>query len=84
MTIAKHISAKLSQSSWIRKMFEEGAHLKKEHGAGNVYDFSLGNPNIQPPENFRKTLQNIVISLDEGGHGYMPNKIGRASCRERV
>ena len=73
MTIAKHISAKLSQSSWIRKMFEEGARLKKEHGDGNVYDFSLGNPNLRPPENFRKALQNMAISLEDGGHGYMPN-----------
>jgi len=73
MTLAKHISATLSQSSWIRKMFEEGARLKAEHGAGNVYDFSLGNPNLQPPDSFRKALQHMAISADQGGHGYMPN-----------
>ena len=46
MTIAKHISEILSGSSWIRKMFEEGARLKAKHGAEKVFDFSLGNPNL--------------------------------------
>ena len=52
MTIAKKIEIMLSKSSWIRKMFEEGARLKAKHGADGVYDFSLGNPNLQPPEEF--------------------------------
>ena len=57
MTIATHIKTKLSGSSWIRKMFEEGARLRAEHGADNVFDFSLGNPNLEPPEKFRKVLK---------------------------
>ncbi len=73
MTIAKNIETILSRSSWIRKMFEEGARLKAEHGAENVYDFSLGNPNLQPPEEFRKALENTVISSNVLDHGYMPN-----------
>ena len=52
----KVIFSILSKSSWIRKMFEEGARLKQEHGAENVYDFSLGNPNVQPPEAFQAAL----------------------------
>jgi aspartate aminotransferase len=54
-------------------MFEEGARLKAEHGAENVFDFSLGNPNLEPPEKFRKVLKNTVMSLAGTDHGYMPN-----------
>lgn len=54
-------------------MFEEGTRLKAEHGEENVFDFSLGNPNVQPPENFRKILSETVNSLGHGDHGYMPN-----------
>ena len=73
MTIAKHIETIISGSSWIRKMFEEGARLKAEHGAENVYDFSLGNPNLEPPETFREALKQAAASSDPGVHGYMPN-----------
>jgi aspartate aminotransferase len=54
-------------------MFEEGARLKAEHGAENVYDFSLGNPNLEPPEKFREALKDAAASSDPGVHGYMPN-----------
>jgi aspartate aminotransferase len=73
MTISKKVEAILSKSSWIRKMFEEGAMLKAEHGPENVYDFSLGNPNLLPPEQFQKTLQDIIDTQGGKGHGYMPN-----------
>ncbi|MEA1946500.1 MAG: pyridoxal phosphate-dependent aminotransferase [Thermodesulfobacteriota bacterium] len=73
MTIAKHIETIISGSSWIRKMFEEGARLKAEHGAENVYDFSLGNPNLEPPEKFRAALKDAATSSDSGVHAYMPN-----------
>jgi len=54
-------------------MFEEGARLKKIHGPENVYDFSLGNPNLQPPEEFMERLKNIVLLSGYGDHAYMPN-----------
>ena len=73
MSVAKNIENIISKSSWIRKMFEEGARLKAEHGAKNVFDFSLGNPNVPPPEKFRKTLMDTVKSLGKGDHAYMPN-----------
>ncbi|MGD2151080.1 MAG: pyridoxal phosphate-dependent aminotransferase [Desulfobacterales bacterium] len=73
MTLAKHIQTIISGSSWIRKMFEEGARLKAEHGAENVYDFSLGNPNLEPPEKFRAALKHAAASSASGVHGYMPN-----------
>ena len=73
MTTAKQIKTIQSKSSWIRKMFEEGARLKAEHGAENVFDFSLGNPNLKPPETFRSALQDAVMHAKTGDHGYMPN-----------
>ncbi len=83
MTIAKKIEATLSESSWIRKMFEEGARLRAEHGAANVYDFSLGNPNLKPPKNFRDSLIDIANSSVEGKHAYMPN-VGFPYVRKSV
>ncbi len=73
MTIAQNIEIILTKSSWIRKMFEEGARLKAIHGAANVYDFSLGNPNLDPPEEFRTVLKEIVNDEFPGCHAYMPN-----------
>jgi aspartate aminotransferase len=73
MTIAKHIEGYMESASWIRKMFEEGAKLKAEHGAENVFDFSLGNPNLQPPASFKQKLKEIAEMEDAGVHAYMPN-----------
>ncbi len=83
MTISKKIASMITRSSWIRKMFEEGARLKAEHGADRVYDFSLGNPNVQPPEEFRKVLIDIANASGTGDHAYMPN-IGYPHVRKAV
>jgi aspartate aminotransferase len=73
MTIARNIEKIIAGSSWIRKMFEEGARLKAEHGAENVYDFSLGNPNLDPPDEFYKALRAEIETKGSMRHGYMPN-----------
>ncbi len=73
MTVAVKIGSFMKKSSWIRKMFEEGAKLKAEYGAENVYDFSLGNPNVPPPKEFQRVLKETVESLRPSDHGYMPN-----------
>jgi aspartate aminotransferase len=73
MTVAKKIETIMTRSSWIRKMFEEGARLKAEHGADKVFDFSLGNPNLPPPEQFNEALRDAVDSCGLGDHCYMPN-----------
>lgn len=73
MTIARKIKASLTKSSMIRKMFEEGAAMKKKYGADKVYDFSLGNPNVEPPEEFKKELINIAAENIALKHGYAPN-----------
>lgn len=72
MSIAKKIKAGFAQSSMIRKMFEEGAILKKKYGADKVYDFSLGNPNVEPPELFKKELIKAAAHIIPNKHGYMP------------
>ena len=73
MTISKKIEDIISRASFIRKMFEEGAQLKAEYGPENVYDFSLGNPNLPPPEKFNEILRDTVDSCGLGDHCYMPN-----------
>ncbi|MGE5255667.1 MAG: pyridoxal phosphate-dependent aminotransferase [Hyphomicrobiales bacterium] len=73
MTIAKKIEATIAGSSWIRRMFEEGAELKKKFGRENVYDFSLGNPNLPPPDKFNEVLRDVVSTCGLDAHCYMPN-----------
>ncbi|MGD9016766.1 MAG: pyridoxal phosphate-dependent aminotransferase [Desulfobacterales bacterium] len=72
MTVAEKIESILNRSSWIRKMFEEGAKLKAQFGEDNVFDFSLGNPNLRAPECFDQALTEATCTC-EGDHGYMPN-----------
>ena len=73
MAISKQIKGWMKQSSWIRKMFEEGAALKARYGKERVFDFSLGNPDLEPPPLFSEKLKNIVDERQAGKHGYMPN-----------
>ena len=73
MTISRNIEKIIAGSSFIRKMFEEGARLKTEFGAENVYDFSLGNPNVPPPERFNELLRETVSTCGLNDHCYMPN-----------
>ncbi len=73
MAIAKKIDGFISQSSFIRKMFEEGIRLKERYGADNVFDFSLGNPNLDPPEAFKERLVRLAADGTAGKHMYMPN-----------
>jgi aspartate aminotransferase len=73
MTIAKKIEATIAGASWIRRMFEEGAELKKKFGPENVYDFSLGNPNLPPPAKFTRVLHDLLDTNTPDAHAYMPN-----------
>jgi len=73
MSISKKIRAASSNSSMIRKMFEEGAILKKKFGADKVYDFSLGNPNVEQPDEFKRELISLAAENIPLKHGYTPN-----------
>lgn len=71
--ISKKLAEGMKGSSWIRRMFEEGTRLKAQHGAGNVFDFSLGNPVIEPPEPVLRALREAASSVEPGAHRYMEN-----------
>ena len=73
MTASKKIQEAIEKSSWIRKMFEEGKERKAKYGEENVFDFSLGNPNLEPPPKFKETLIELANDPNPGQHGYMPN-----------
>lgn len=72
-SVSQKIGGSLSKQSFIRKMFEEGNRLKALHGADKVFDFSLGNPNLEPPEELVSALRDLVNNPMPGMHGYMPN-----------
>jgi aspartate aminotransferase len=83
MAIAQKIKQFMEQSSWIRKMFEQGALMKAQYGPENVFDFSLGNPNLEPPPAFHQTLRNLLEESPPGLHAYMPNA-GLLQTRQAV
>ncbi len=72
--IAKEMETTIENGSMIRKMFETGAQLRKEHGADKVCDFSLGNPDLAAPQSIIKALESLVTKAKEPASlGYMPN-----------
>ena len=73
MAISRKLKKQMSEGGWIRKMFEEGIALKKKFGEENVFDFSLGNPIIAPPQAFHRELCKWVDEPVAGMHRYMPN-----------
>jgi aspartate aminotransferase len=73
MPVSPLIKDALGSSSMIRKMFEEGARLKKQYGEDAVFDFSIGNPDIEPPVEFHQVFLKLATEDKKGSHGYMPN-----------
>lgn len=83
MPASRIIQASIERSSWIRRMFEEGAKRKATCGAENVFDFSLGNPNLEPPAKFKQILRDLTNDPSPGQHAYMPNA-GLVGTRQAV
>lgn len=81
--ISTKISNNLSKSSMIRAMFEEGEKLRKVYGADNVYDFSLGNPDPEPPVEVKEALLAYANSKEMKMHAYM-NNAGFPEVRETI
>ena len=81
--ISDNIRAALDAGSAIRAMFEKGGQLKKRFGEENVFDFSLGNPNIAPPEKINAEIIRIVSENPADLHAYMPNA-GYAFVRRAI
>lgn len=82
MPIADKMIKMVDGMEMVKKMFEEGARLRAEHGPENVFDFSLGNPDVPPPPEFNKVLKELVNS-DALSHGYTPNP-GHPQVRQAV
>ena len=82
--IAEKMKPLLNNNSAIRAMFEEGKKLAAIYGAENVYDFSLGNPNVPAPDEVDQAIRDV---LDEEPstfvHGYMSNS-GYEDVREAI
>ena len=73
MTISRAIADQIERASWIRRMFEIGVQLRQERGPENVFDFSIGNPDVEPPEAVLAALRRVVAESRPHSHGYMPN-----------
>ncbi len=73
MVTSNRISKLMESSSWIRAMFEEGERLKKVYGADAIFDFTLGNPIAEPPQELKQELCDMV---------HLRRRTGRtATCR---
>ena len=82
--ISNKMETLLKGNSVIRAMFEEGKKLAQIHGSENVYDFSIGNPNVEPPEKIKEIINEILNSESANlVHGYMNNS-GYEDVRESI
>ena len=81
--IAKNMISAVEGGSAIRKMFEEGNRLKALYGEDNVFDFSLGNPDLEPPKEVSDALKELADDPKPGMHGYMSNS-GFESTRAMI
>lgn len=82
--ISEKMKKLLKGNSVIREMFEEGKRLKNIYGEENVFDFSLGNPNLPPPEEVKKAIIELVEKEEPTFlHGYMSNA-GFEDVREKI
>jgi aspartate aminotransferase len=81
--VSDNVSKRMMEGSWIRRMFEEGANLKKRYGEKDVFDLSLGNPVMEPPPEFNQELKKLMKKPAPGMHRYMENA-GYADTRAAV
>ncbi len=81
--IAAKINDCIEKSSWIRRMFEEGATLRQQYGDDKVFDFTLGNPTMEPPAELKQELKRLADNPVAGMHRYM-NNAGYEETRSAV
>jgi len=83
--IAEKMQNMVKNSSAIRAMFEEGNRLAKIYGPENVFDFSLGNPNVPAPQAVKDAIIEILNEEDPVAlHGYTNSNAGYEDVREAV
>jgi aspartate aminotransferase len=72
--VTPQIRQQMESASWIRRMFDAGLELKQRVGAGSVFDFSLGNPDVPPPAAVRDAMRTLAEQVAAPmGLGYCPN-----------
>jgi len=72
--VSRKVAAASARGSWIRRMYDQSRVLTNRYGADRVFDFSLGNPNVEPPPEFKRALRRIMASGVPGLPGYMSNR----------
>ena len=83
--IAEKMKSMVANSSAIRAMFEEGNRLAGIYGRENVFDFSLGNPNVPAPQEVKDAILEILKEEDPVVlHGYTNSNAGYADVRQAV
>jgi aspartate aminotransferase len=82
MPISKQLEKYLANSSWIRKLFEEGQAMRLT-SREPVYDLTIGNPDLEPPPKFKKILRELASDPTPGQHRYMSN-VGYLQTRQAL
>jgi aspartate aminotransferase len=83
MSVSRTITDQMEHSSWIRRMFEAGLELRRERGPENVFDYSLGNPDVEPPAAVIEALRRVAAENRPRSHAYMPNA-GYPAVRDTI
>jgi len=83
MAVSQKVRRFMEEGGWIRRVFEEGLALKAQIGADKVFDLSLGNPVMEPPQEFQDELRRLANAPLSGMHRYMPNP-GYMETRQAV
>ena len=83
MAVSQKVRRFMDEGGWIRGVFEEGLALKARIGADKVFDLSLGNPVMEPPQEFHDELRRLANAPAGGRHRYMPNP-GYMETRQAV
>lgn len=82
--ISKRLQASLDGSVCIRDIFEEGKKLASIYGQENIFNFSIGNPNVAPPAIVNETLKEVLDREDPLTlHGY-PANVGHPDVRQCI
>jgi len=81
--ISEKLKPLMANNSVIRAMFEEGAKMREQYGAENVYDFSLGNPNVPAPKEVNQAMVRLLSDSKPDLHAYM-NNAGFPEVRETI
>ncbi len=83
--VSEKMKTAVAGSSGVRAMFEEGNRLAGIYGPENVYDFSLGNPNVPAPEAVKISIEDLLDTEDPVVlHGYTNSNSGYEDVRQTV